>query len=143
MQVNHYTPGRILLGRVLYDEDLVEAVQRFCHENNVALGLVSAVGAVKSATVGYYDQSAKRYPNLLFDEPAEIVSCVGNISIRDGRPMLHAHIALSSPTGEMRAGHLLPGTMVFACEISIQELVGPPLERGHDDVTGLPLWPMK
>jgi hypothetical protein len=29
---------------------------------------------------------------------------------------------------------------VFACELVITELFGPPLERTYDEVTGLPLW---
>ncbi|MBI4322308.1 MAG: adenylyl-sulfate kinase [Chloroflexi bacterium] len=55
--------------------------------------------------------------------------------------MLHAHVSLSSPDGETRAGHLMPGTTVFACEVCVQELKGTPLARAYDDVTGLNLWP--
>ena len=44
----------------------------------------------------------------------------------------------------MRAGRTLmaPGTVIFACEFVIQELTGEAFERGLDEQTGLPLWPM-
>ena len=38
------------------------------------------------------------------------------------------------------SGHLLPGTMLFACELFIEELEGGGLEREYDPRTGLHLW---
>jgi predicted DNA-binding protein with PD1-like motif len=34
----------------------------------------------------------------------------------------------------------MPGTVIFAAELCLQELEGEPLVRQHDDVTGLFLW---
>jgi len=36
----------------------------------------------------------------------------------------------------------MEGTIVFACEFIIEAFDGPPLERGFDETTGLPLWDM-
>jgi uncharacterized protein len=42
--------------------------------------------------------------------------------------------------GACVGGHVVPGCRIFACELILQELVGEPLERGYEEVTGLPLW---
>jgi predicted DNA-binding protein with PD1-like motif len=70
----------------------------------------------------------------------EIVNVHGNVSIRDGEPFVHAHILLGDPQGKVFGGHLLQGTKLFACELFIDELSGPALERRHDARTGLFLW---
>jgi len=46
---------------------------------------------------------------------------------------------LSDESGRSWAGHLVSGT-IFAAEVCLQELLGLPLERSADPVTGLNLW---
>ncbi len=140
MLASTFTPGRLFVGRLSYDDDLSQAVERFCQESGIVAALFGAVGAVKRAALGYYKQSEKAYVTLHLDEPLEIASCSGNISLRDGKPFLHAHISFSDVSGQTRSGHLMPGTKVFACEFTIQEVLGPQLIREYDELTGLWLW---
>lgn len=70
----------------------------------------------------------------------EILSCVGNVSLKVGKPSVHVHIALADEKGKAFGGHLMPGTTVFACEAFIEEMQGKPLDRRLDEKTGLALW---
>jgi predicted DNA-binding protein with PD1-like motif len=70
----------------------------------------------------------------------EIASCQGNISLKDGAVMVHAHIILADAEGNTYGGHLMSPTTLFAGEAHIQELGGKPLEREYDGTTGLFLW---
>ncbi len=99
-----------------------------------------AIGAVKSAKVAFYDQDNKVYGNLSIDEPAEILSCFGNISEVDGEIFAHAHITLGLKDGTAKGGHLIEGTAIFACELFGVSLEGEQLKRRYDEVTGLKLW---
>ena len=63
-----------------------------------------------------------------------------NISMRDGKPFVHVHILLSDAEGKVFGGHLMKGTKLFACEVTIDEFEGEQLERGQDERTGLFLW---
>jgi predicted DNA-binding protein with PD1-like motif len=65
---------------------------------------------------------------------------VGNISLKDGNPIIHAHITLAGKTGKTYGGHLAPGTVIFACEFILEVFDGPIFERGFDEETSLPLW---
>ena len=128
------------MGRLPLDGDLLKSIEGVCQGNGITLGVFAALGAVKSARLAYYDQESREYRGFAVDEPREMVSCMGNISLRDGQPIVHAHLALSDGEGRTISGHLMSGTPIFACEIFIQELLGEPLVRRQDEETGVPLW---
>lgn len=140
MILNRYERGRSFLGRLPHEGDLLKSIEGFCRENGITLGVFTALGAVKSARLAYYDQESQEYRGFAVDEPMEIVSCIGNISLLNGQPIAHAHLALSDGEGKTISGHLMLGTPVFACEIFIQELLGEPLVRRRDEETGGTLW---
>ncbi|NEX11592.1 MAG: DNA-binding protein [Prosthecochloris sp.] len=130
------------MGKLGRGDDLLEAISLICRENNIRLGRVEAIGAVEKAVLGYYHQQNRAYEFFSLDTPHEITSLMGNISLRDGEPMVHAHVMLSDEKGMVHGGHLAPGTIVFACELIIEAFDGPELNRGMDKETGLPLWNM-
>jgi predicted DNA-binding protein with PD1-like motif len=136
------TPGRKIMGRLAKGEDLLAALANCAREHGITLGEVQAIGAVSQARVGYYHQGERQYYFLDLPRPLEIASLIGNISLKDGEPMVHAHVTLSDGDGRAFGGHLAEGTLVFACEFAIQEYQSAtPLVRRMDDPTGLFLWP--
>lgn len=134
------TAGRAFAGRLETGTDLVEEIERFCAEQGITAAQVTVIGAVRRARYAYYEQEDHRYLELETDAHHEITGFVGNISLRDDRPFLHAHATFSGPDGATVGGHLLRGIEVFAAEVMIRELGGVSLIRLHDDETGLALW---
>jgi predicted DNA-binding protein with PD1-like motif len=138
------TPGRRLMGRLGKGEDLLLALEKRCIEAGIQLGAVKAIGAVSRARFGYYDQTERKYAFLEMKQPLEILALLGNVSLKDGKVMVHAHVTLADAQGRAWGGHLAEGTLVFACEFEIQEYSGEkPLSRAWDEETGLFLWPQK
>ncbi|MGZ6213670.1 MAG: PPC domain-containing DNA-binding protein, partial [Candidatus Limnocylindria bacterium] len=121
-------------------DDLVEEIERVCAEHEVRAAWVGAVGAVKRASFAYYEQDERRYLELESDEHHEITGFVGNVSMRDAQPFLHAHATFAARNGATVGGHLLLGCEVFVAEITIREMTGVELVRTPDEVTGLALW---
>lgn len=132
--------GRAFVGRLAHGSDLVEEIERFCAERDVRAAWVSVIGAVRRASFAYYEQAEARYVPLSNETHHEITGFVGNISIRDGKPFLHAHATFCDIAGAAVGGHLLRGCEIFAGEVTIREMVGVELERTPDEVTGLALW---
>ena len=132
--------GRVWVGRLETGDDLVEEIERVCAEHDVRAAWVSAIGAVKHASFAYYEQQEHRYLELASSEHHEIIGFVGNISIRDDRPFLHAHATFASRSGAAVGGHLVSGCEVFVAEVTIREMTGVELIRTPDEVTGLALW---
>ena len=132
--------GRCLFGRLPHGKDLLRTIEEFCERDSIRMGIFFVIGAVTSATIGSYDQNQQVYITEKKDEPLEIVHCTGNISSKDGKVSVHAHGVLADQNGQTLGGHLFSETPVYAGEIFIQELTGPPLKREYDDTTGLFLW---
>ena len=82
------------------------------------------------------------YRFLEINKNLEISSLTGNVSVRNDKPMVHAHITLSDHNGNAYGGHLAEGTIVFACEFVMDIYDGPQYLRDYDETTGLPLWKM-
>src|SRR5438876_5834881 len=133
------TGGRTFVGRLEMGDDLVESIERFCVEREIRAAWVSAIGAVQHASFAYYEQDELRYLELESDQHHEIIGFIGNISIRDEKPFLHAHATFGSRSGSTAGGHLLHGCLVFAAEVTIREMTGVELVRHTDEVSGLAL----
>jgi predicted DNA-binding protein with PD1-like motif len=130
----------IYIGRLDYGCDLLEGLTGICIAKGVTLGWIQAIGAVQACRVGFYNQETRAYEYVCVDRPMEMAQLTGNVSLKDGRPFIHAHVTLMDDEGQAHGGHLAPGTIVFACEFMIEHLAGPTFERTPDDATGLPLW---
>jgi len=134
------TSGRAFVGRLETGSDLVEEIERHCAEQGITAAQVTAIGAVRRARFAYYEQDTHQYRELESGSHHEITGFVANVSLRDGRPFLHAHATFSDADGQTLGGHLLPGIEVFAAEVMIREFAGVALVRQHDEETGLALW---
>jgi predicted DNA-binding protein with PD1-like motif len=128
--------------RVEHDSDLIQFVTELVEREKIVVAALTAVGALKRARLGFYNQEKHEYEAIMVDSPNEIACCVGNISMKDGQPFVHAHAVLADKNGNTKAGHLLEGT-VFAAEVHLRELKGAVLERKPDKLTGLSLWKTK
>jgi predicted DNA-binding protein with PD1-like motif len=135
-----FETGRCILGRLTYGRDFLKTIEGFCVQESIQTGVFSVIGAVMSVTLGSYDQSQQVYVTFKKEEPLEIVHCTGNVSLKDGKVAVHAHAVLADINGQTIGGHVFTGTVVYAGEIYIHELLGEPLEREYDDTTGLLLW---
>ena len=134
-------PQRRIMGRLAKGADLLGALEEQCRLHNITLGEVRAIGAVTKARVGYYKQDIQKYMFLDLERPLEILTLIGNVSLKDGQPMVHAHVTLGDEEGRAFGGHLATGTPVFACEFVIQECKSEKVfQRALDEETGLFLW---
>ena len=132
--------GRAFVARLERGTDLVEEIERYCAEHGVTAAQVTLVGAVRRARYAYYEQAEQRYVELASDSHHEISGFVGNISLREGKPFLHAHATFADHEGTAVGGHLVRGCEVFVAEVMVRELTGVALVRQHDEETGLALW---
>jgi predicted DNA-binding protein with PD1-like motif len=132
--------GKRIMARLTHGADLIDEILGVAGEHHIELAHCWAIGAVKRARLAYYDQDGKAYWEFAIDRHLEIVSLIGNVSLRDGRPAVHAHAAFADDEGRMFGGHLAAGCEIFACELLLVEFSGDLLERQHDEVTGLYLW---
>jgi predicted DNA-binding protein with PD1-like motif len=121
--------------------DLLEELNKLARAQKVELGALSAIGAVRKAAVGIFDEEKREYITNVFDEEMEICALTGNVSLKDGEPFVHAHLSLSDREGRGFGGHIMPGCEVFVAEVILWEFVGARREREpREECGGLALW---
>ena len=138
--IKKVTPRALFMGKLSHGSDLLEEITAICRQENIQLGRVEALGAVQKARLGFYDQQTHEYRFIVLDQHLEITKLMGNVSLKDNNPFVHAHITLADKEGHAFGGHLAPGTLIFACEVILEAYDGPFFKRELDKTTGLPLW---
>lgn len=130
--------GTIFLIRFLKGEEVMKSLGEFLTKNNISLASFSGIGAVQKAEIGFYDLKNKKYLWEKIDEEMEVLSLIGNVSLLDGKPFIHAHITLGDRNCNARGGHLKEATVGATLEIVLKKLTGK-IKRTFDDEIGLNL----
>jgi len=126
------------VARLEHGRDWRGQIEAFADEVGIDAAFFVGLGAVRDATLYFYDQDDQAYGAVEFDEPLEVASAVGNVSWLDGERFAHTHATLSREDGSTVAGHLDAAT-TFAGELYVRAF-DTRLERDHDPVTDLDLW---
>ena len=129
--------GRVIFARLFENEDLLEAISNTAKQRGIKAGFFILIGTLKKAKLGFYRQG--KYEPIQVGGPVEIVSCMGNISLKEeGELVVHAHISVSNEKSEVLGGHLLPGCVVaVTAELVLVEAADLKLQRKFDEETKL------
>jgi predicted DNA-binding protein with PD1-like motif len=140
--MKYFVFGPTYIIRLDAGEKIIESLKILCEQDKIGAGVLNGLGAVREAELGWFDREAKDYRTVRIHEPCEIVSLHGNISLLDGKPFLHCHIALGDKAFGVRGGHLREAVVSATCEITLTRFFDE-LERKKDDETGLYLLDLK
>jgi len=131
--------GKVVFARLSEDEELLDVITLVAKKSRITAGFFILIGTLKKASVGFYREG--EYETIKIECPVEIVSCMGNISVKENKPFAHAHIAVSNTKGEVFGGHVMPGCIIAATgELVLVEGEDARLLRELDDKTKLFLW---
>ncbi|MCK6602970.1 MAG: DUF296 domain-containing protein [Bacteroidetes bacterium] len=134
------TPREIIPHVVRLDEDLMESLQSFASANGLFAGRFSGTGLLKTAALGFFNQVDKELTTLKMNKMVELVSIKGDISEKNGVPVISGKIIVADQDRKLSGGALQPGSKVFTAEIFIEVFDGGPLKRSFDPSTGLSVW---
>lgn len=129
--------NRVIVERFQTGEDILERLNDLVQRSHVTAGSLAALGAVGRAVVGFFMGNGE-YSSVSIEGPLEVLSCVGNVSLKEGTPFVHAHITFADSKGNTYGGHLMPGCTVGATfEVSFLVYEGVQLVRKLDPQTKL------
>ena len=131
---------RIEKGYMAYveeDEKMMSTLTRFCISNEIFSAQLFGIGAVKSIDIGAYDTEKKEYVRHVLPDVWELVSCQGNVVLKNGRPFIHAHVTLSDHDLNTKGGHLFEATVAAVGEFFLRREDSTALRELNPDV-GLP-----
>ena len=106
------------------DEPVIKTLTEFCRKNGIQNGEISGIGAVKNIEIGAFDPGSKSYIHKIFDKTHELISCMGNITLKDGEPFIHAHITFGDHDMNVKGGHVFAMTVAVVGEFYIRNFDG-------------------
>ena len=122
----------------VHGDEVMATLQRFAEENGLAASRFSAIGALESAVLGYFDWDRKDYLRIPVQEQVEVLSINGDIALDGRKPKVHAHAVLGRRDGSTVGGHLLEARVRPTLEVLLIESPGY-LRKVCDPETGLAL----
>jgi uncharacterized protein len=103
-------------------DELAEGLLRFAKEQKLSAASFKAVGALSSVQLGWFSWETKRYdPSVTLDEQVELLSLIGDVALKDGEPVVHAHAVIGKKDGTAHGGHLLKARIRPTCEVVLTE----------------------
>jgi predicted DNA-binding protein with PD1-like motif len=120
-------------------DEVMASLKRFTEQEKIEAAQFSAIGAFRSAVLGYFDWETKSYQRNPVDEQAEVASFTGDVAVGpDEKPSLHIHCVLGCRGGRAVAGHLLEGHVRPTLEVVLTDSPVH-LHKRHDPESGLAL----
>jgi predicted DNA-binding protein with PD1-like motif len=119
-------------------DEVVSGLTAFAGRHGLAAGHLTAIGAFRQAVLGYFDRDRKDYRRIPVSEQVEVLSLIGDVALKDGKPALHAHVVLGRADGTVVGGHLLEARVWPTLEVILVESPAH-LRRRHDPASGLAL----
>lgn len=133
--MKYFVFGPTYVVRLDAGEKIVETLKALCERDAIGGAYFNGLGAVSEAEIGHFDPAANDYTSVRLSGPYEIVSLYGNVTKVDGRPFIHAHIALGDRTFAVRGGHLKEAVVSVTCEITMTRFRDD-IGRTKDEATG-------
>ena len=119
-------------------DDVVDGLLQFARKQNLSGSRFTAIGALQSLTIGYFVWDKKEYEHIEINEQVEVLSLIGDITVEQGEPKLHAHIVVGKRDGTAHGGHLIAAKVRPTLEVMLEE-TPTPLHRKFDPESGIAL----
>ena len=123
-------------------ERIIEKLTDFIETEGIRSGHLNAIGAVSEVELAHYNLEKKRYNTKQFSQALEIVSLMGNVTMKGNESIIHCHIVVGTNEMNLYGGHLKEATVAATCEIIFNELEEV-VYKEQDEDTGLNLINMK
>jgi len=117
-------------------EELIESILSYADREKISAASISAIGAIRSFELGYYVLDRKEYLRKKVDGIAELISCDGNLALKEDKPFVHLHVAAGLSDFSVIGGHLFSGIVAVSAEVVLRPMPNP-MNRSFSNATGL------
>jgi uncharacterized protein len=119
-------------------DEAMEKIASFARDREMGAAQFTAIGAFSRVVVAYFDWPTKKYRNIHIDEQVEVLSLIGDITLENGTPKVHAHVVIGKSDGTAHGGHFVEGLVRPTLEVLLTETPAH-LRRRFDQQSGLAL----
>lgn len=102
-------------------DEVMSHLTAFAKSQRLGGSRISAIGAFSEVTLGYFDWDAKSYQKIPVKEQVEVLSLIGDVALKDGEPVVHAHVVVGRSDASTRGGHVVEALVRPTLEVMIVE----------------------
>ena len=108
---------------VVFDagDEVIAGLTQFAKEAGLDGAHFTALGAFERATLGYFDLDTQAYVHIPVAEQVEVLSLVGDVSLKGGKLQVHAHVVVGKRDGTAHGGHILEAYVRPTLEVVLSE----------------------
>jgi len=117
-------------------EKVMASLKEFVEKEKIQSGNIDVIGAVNSLELGHYNPAKKTFDRKYLEGAFGIVSMLGNVTEKEGKPVVHCNIIVGTEDMSLHGGHLFEATVSGTCEIVFNEYKVP-IKKELDPETGL------
>jgi predicted DNA-binding protein with PD1-like motif len=103
-------------------DELLSGLTDLALKNHITSAYITGIGGLSTGVLGWGDVSNGAFKKIPIDRKAELVSLVGDISMRDGQPYVHLHGVVAFSDGSTRGGHVIEAHVAPVAEIAVVAL---------------------
>lgn len=119
-------------------DEAFSGLAEFAEQYHVTSAHFTAIGAVRGATLGWFDPERKMYKKIPVHGQHEVIGMSGDIALYKGKPVVHTHVIVGGSDGTTLAGHVLEADVSPTLEVMVTvDPVG--MQKRFDPATDLTL----
>jgi predicted DNA-binding protein with PD1-like motif len=100
-------------------DEILSGITELAIREHISAGYVIGIGGLSSAVLGFGDPAVGAIKMIPVEQKSELASLTGNITIRNGRPVVHAHAVLGLADGSSKAGHVVSAHVAPIAEVTV------------------------
>ena len=98
--------GERLQVRLESGDEVMGSLLDLVRAENIGYAAVNGLGAISQVRLSYFNAATKSYETHEVEEQLEVVSLMGNVTLKEGQPFLHLHATLGRRDLSLFGGHL-------------------------------------
>ena len=119
-------------------DEVMAGLKQAALEYKLTAGQLTGIGSFEEVTLGFFMPETRRYKKMIFHEQMEVLSLIGDVSLNDADPQIHAHVVMGRADATTRGGHLIRAIVRPTLEVVLTESAAH-LHRKFNDEFGISL----
>jgi uncharacterized protein len=100
-------------------DEILSGLTDLAIKQRIKSGYITGLGGLSGAVLAFGDPKVGAFKKVPITDKCELVSLVGDISERDGRPVVHLHAVVAFADGSTKAGHVMEAHVAPIAEIAV------------------------
>ena len=100
-------------------DEILSGITDLAIKHHIRSGYITGLGGLSGALLAFGDPKVGAFRKIPVTDKCELVSLVGDIAERDGKPVVHLHAVVAFADGSTKAGHVMEAHVAPLAEIAV------------------------